>query len=93
MTKLARAAQLGLPPLNRLIAGVRALRAPTSEADLARRWLAQLELVRRDIVLLEARARANDAAALRAIAAAAQRHLDRSNHLAADLGAGICAST
>ena len=90
MPALARAAGRSLAPLDRALKSLRALRPPRDEEAKARQWLRQLTLLRADVARIHARAAANDAAAVRSVAVAAQQRNDRFAELAAELGMHVC---
>jgi hypothetical protein len=90
MRGLARAAARSLPPLGRALKSLRALRPPEDEESTASQWLRQLTLLRGDVARIRLRADANDAAAVRAVAAAAQQRNERFTELAAELGMHVC---
>jgi hypothetical protein len=88
--QLARVAARTVQALDTAIAGLRRLRPPASEQPLAEQWLASLSTLRRDVVHLRDRARANDLAGIRRLVAPAQRHDRTSARLAARLGMVVC---
>jgi hypothetical protein len=87
---LARVADRTLHALDKAIADLRRLHPPESEQQLAGRWLASLSTLRRDVVRLRDRARANDLAGIQRIVGPAQRHDRASAQLAATLGMVVC---
>jgi len=66
------------------------LRPPQGEQQLAKRWLDSIAVLRRDLVRLRARARANDLLGVRRVAVPAQRHNRATDRLASRLGMTVC---
>ena len=90
MAALARVANRSLPFVDRAIRDLRALKPPKDEEQVARRWLRQLTLLRRDVVHIRDRARANDARGVQAVVPAATRRNERFTELATQLGMTVC---
>jgi hypothetical protein len=90
MPALARFADRTLPPLDRAIRDLRALRPPKDEGQTARAWLRQLSLLRADVVRIRNRARENNARGVRAVALAATARNERFHELATQLGMHVC---
>lgn len=90
---LATVADKTVPLLGRATARLRALPPPQAASALARRWLASLGRLREDVIEIRDAARANDLAAVRRVAIAAQRDNDTSNRLARQLGMQACSSS
>jgi hypothetical protein len=89
---LARVAERTLALLDHASARLRALAVPHDERAAVRRWLASLQRLRIDVVRIRDAARANDLAAVRAVATTAERDNDASNALARRLGLVACSS-
>jgi hypothetical protein len=90
MRALARVAGRSLPFLDRAVRDLRRLRPPKEEEAMTRTWLRQLTLLRRDVVRIRDRARANDANGVRAVVPAATKQNERFATLAAQLGMTVC---
>jgi hypothetical protein len=90
MRGLARVAGRGLPFLDRALRDLRRLRPPKDEEPTTRRWLRQLALLRKDVVRIRDRARANDANGVRSVVPAATRQNERFSRLAGELGMTVC---
>lgn len=88
--QLAIAARGTLRLLDTAISKLRRLRPPQDEQELAKRWLASLATLRRDVVKLRNRAEANDLAGIHALVGPAQRHDRASLSLAKKLGMNVC---
>jgi len=93
MPALARVANRSLPPLDRALRDLRRLRPPEDEEPAARTWLRQLALLRREVVRIRDRARANDANGVRRVVPAATRQNRRFLRLARRLGMTVCGSS
>jgi hypothetical protein len=89
---LAHIAQRTLVLLDDATARLRALEIPSDEEKAARRWLDSLGRLRADVVKIRDAARANDLAAVRTVAIAAERDNEASNALARRLGLTACSS-
>lgn len=89
---LAHIADRTLVLLDRATARLRALEIPHGEETAARRWLDSLGRLRVDVVKIRDAARANDLAAVRAVAITAERDNETSNALARRLGLTACSS-
>jgi hypothetical protein len=92
VARLAQIAERTRVLLDATVVRLRAIPLPLGEEGRARRWLASLDGLRRDVVSIRDAARANDLAAVRRVAVAAQRDNSRSNALAQRLGMQACAS-
>jgi hypothetical protein len=90
MPGLARLAEQSLPPLDRALRELRALRPPEDEEATVQAWLRQLHRLRADAARIRDRARANDAKGVQTVALAAQRVNDRFHELASQLGMKVC---
>jgi hypothetical protein len=90
MPGLARLAERSLPPLDRALRELRALRPPENEEPTVRAWLRQLRLLRAKAVRIRDRAQANDARGVQTAALAAQRVNDRFHELGSRLGMAVC---
>ena len=90
MAGLARLADRSLPPLDRAIRELTALRPPADEEATVRAWLRQLRRLRADVTRIRTRANANDAKGVQALAVAAQQVNDRFHELATRLGMQVC---
>lgn len=90
MPGLARLAERSVPPLDRALRDLRALRPPEDEEATVRAWLRQLGLLRAGAVRIRDRAQANDAKGVQTAAVAAQRVNDRFHELASRLGMKVC---
>jgi hypothetical protein len=90
MPGLARLAERSVPPLDRALHELRALRPPEDEEATVRAWLRQLGLLRADAVRIRDRAQENDAKGVQTVAGAAQRVNDRFHRLATRLGMHVC---
>ncbi len=90
MPGLARLAEQSLPPLDRALRDLRALRPPQDEEATVQGWLRQLQRLRADAARIRDRAHANDAKGVQAVAVAAQRVNDRFHELATQLGMQVC---
>jgi hypothetical protein len=90
MPGLARLAERSLPPLDRALRELRALRPPEDEDATVRAWLRQLRRLRADAVRIRDRARENDAKSVQTAALAAQQVNDRFHELANQLGMDVC---
>lgn len=90
MPGLARLAERSVPPLDRALRELRALRPPEEEEPTVRAWLRQLGRLRADAVRIRERAQANDAKGVQTVALAAQRVNDRFHGLATRLGMHVC---
>jgi hypothetical protein len=90
MPGLARLAERSLPPLDRALRDLRALRPPEDEEATVQGWLRQLRRLRADAARIRDRANANDAKGVQTVAAAAQRVNDRFHELATQLGMQVC---
>jgi hypothetical protein len=89
---LTSVAERTLVLFDRAAARLRAVPRPSDASTLAQRWLASLDRLHADIVKIRDAARANDLAAVRRVATAAQRHNDESNRLAQQLGMQACSA-
>jgi hypothetical protein len=92
MPGLARLAERSLPPLDRALRELRALRPPEDEEATVQAWLEQLRVLRADAVRIRDRARANDAKGVQTVALVAQRVNDRFHELATRLGMHVCSA-
>ena len=92
MRALADVAGRSLPLLDRALRDLGRLRPPKDEEATTRAWLRQLSLLRRDVVRIRNRARANDANGVRAVVPAATKRNERFSRLAAQLGMAVCSS-
>lgn len=90
MPGLARLAERSVPPLDRALRELRALRPPEDEDAIVRAWLRQLRRLRADAVRIRDRARANDAKGVQTVALAAQQVNDRFHELAKRLSMNVC---
>lgn len=90
--RLAQIAERTRVLLDGTVARLRAVPLPRGEESRAREWLASFERLHRDVVAIRDAARANDLAAVRRLALAAQRDDSRSNALARRLGMQACSS-
>ncbi len=90
MPALARLAEQSLPPLDRALRDLRALRPPVEEEPTVRAWLRQLRVLRGDAARIRDRARANDARGVRTVALAADLVNQRFHELATQLGMRVC---
>jgi hypothetical protein len=76
--------------LDTVIADLRPLKPPEDEQALRNRWLASLGQLRRDVVRIRDRAKANDLGGVRAAVPEATRHVATSSRLATQLGMHVC---
>jgi hypothetical protein len=90
--RLAAIAEQTIAFFDRARARLRAVPPPREASALAERWLASLDRLRADAVEIRDAARANDLAAVRHAASAAQRDNDASNRLAQRLGMQACSA-
>jgi hypothetical protein len=70
----------------------RALDPPDRDADLVARWLAQLDVLRSDVVKMRDRAKENDLTGLRELSALGLEHNRVANQLAEQLGMRVCST-
>jgi hypothetical protein len=92
VVRLARIAEETRVLLDGAVARLRSVPLPRGEEARARQWLQSLDRLRRDVVAIRDAARANDLAAVRRLALAAERDDSRSNALARRLGMQACGS-
>jgi hypothetical protein len=87
---LAKLSDQVLPLLDDARRELRALRPPAGQEATATAWLAEFDVTIEDVKKIRDKARAGDAAGVRAAATPALRHNERANELAAQLGMKVC---
>jgi hypothetical protein len=90
--RLARIADRTLVLLDRTVARLRAVPLPRGKETSARDWLRSLNRLRGDVIAIRGAAQANNLAAVRRLALAAERDDSRSTSLARSLGMQACGS-
>lgn len=87
---LAVLAQQTLPLLRSARRELGALSPPDDKKATATAWLEQFDVTIADIEKIRDAAKADDSATVRSVAAAALKHNERANDLAAQLGMKVC---
>jgi hypothetical protein len=90
LAELAKVSDRVLPLLQDARRELHALRPPGGRQAAANEWLAEFDVTIDDVKKIRDRARAGDAAGVRAAATPALRHDQRANELAAQLGMKVC---
>jgi hypothetical protein len=90
LADLATLSDQVLPLLQDARRELHALRPPAGQQAKANAWLAEFDVTIDDVKKIRDRARAGDAAGVRAVATPALRHDRQANALAAQLGMKVC---
>lgn len=90
LADLATVSDQVLPLLHDARRELRALRPPAGQQATANAWLAEFDVTIDDVKKIRDRARAGDAAGVRAAATPALKHDQHANELAAQLGMKVC---
>jgi type VI protein secretion system component VasK len=90
LADLAELSDQVLPLLDDARRQLHALRPPAGQKATANAWLAEFDVTIDDVKKIRDKARAGDAAGVRAAATPALRHNERANELAAQLGMKVC---
>ncbi len=90
LSDLAKAFDRALPLLENALAELGTLRPPENEQNTVSRWLAQSQVLKRDLEQIRDRARAKDMKSVQSLFAKATRDDQRGNELARTLGMKVC---
>jgi hypothetical protein len=90
LSELAKAFDKALPILDDALAELGTLKPPESEQGTASRWLAQSQVLKRDLEQIRDRAKAKDMKRVQSLFAKATRDDQRGNELAKQLGMKVC---
>jgi hypothetical protein len=90
LSDLAKAFDRALPILESALAELRTLKPPEKEQHTVSLWLAQSQVLKRDLEQIRDRARAKDLKSVQSLFAKAQSDDQRGNELARKLGMKVC---
>jgi hypothetical protein len=90
LADLAKVSDRVLPLLQDARRELHSLRPPAGQQATANAWLAKFDVTIEDVKKIRDKARAGDAAGVRAAATPALKHDQRANELAAQLGMKVC---
>ena len=90
LSELAKAFDKALPILEDALAELGTLKPPESEQGTVSRWLAQSQVLKRDLEQIRDRAKAKDMKSVQSLFAKATRDDQHGNELAKQLGMKVC---